>query len=165
MTTGSPEEPRTAVAPLLRYGGWVVAGVGVLLLILGWYGVSGQSLEARQLPYVASASLPGAALVVSGAVLIAAERVRTGRDADRMIADLYRMLVDAEPVAPGQADAVERAGAADGPEPPMDGRWTFPGTLTYHRAGCVLVAGKPEAERVTDERLALLTPCPVCRPD
>jgi hypothetical protein len=160
VTTGSPEEPRAAVAPLLRYGGWVVAGVGVLLLILGWYGVSGQSLEAKQLPYVASASLPGAALVVSGAVLIAAERVRAGRDADRMVADLYRMLVEPEPAVRERAEV-----AAPGGEPPEDGRWTVPGTLTFHRAGCVLVAGKPEAERVTDERLASLTPCPVCRPD
>jgi hypothetical protein len=160
VTTGRPEQPRVAVEALLRYGGWLVAGIGVLLLGLGWYGVSGQSVEAKQLPYVASASLPGAALVISGAVLVAAERVRAGRDADRRIADLYQLLVEAEPAEPATP-----AEPSDDTTPPDDGRWTVPGTLSYHRAGCVLVAGKPEAERATDERLATLTPCPVCRPD
>lgn len=53
-----------------RYGvGGAVAFVGVLLLVLGWYLISGQAVAAKQIPYLASASLPGAVLVVCGALL------------------------------------------------------------------------------------------------
>ncbi|MFD0428660.1 hypothetical protein ACFQ60_14135 [Streptomyces zhihengii] len=70
----------------LYWGGIAAAVCGAVLCVLGWYGVSGERTAARQLPYLASATVPGAALLVAGAVLLAAsarvrprERVATGR--------------------------------------------------------------------------------------
>jgi hypothetical protein len=90
------------VAVLVRRAGWLTAGLGVVLLALGWYGISGQSVVAEQLPYLASASIPGAALVIGGLVLAGAERVRrraaaVDEDTARRIAELHRLLVEPVP--------------------------------------------------------------------
>jgi hypothetical protein len=82
--------------------GGAVAFVGVLLLVLGWYLISGEAVAAKQLPYLASASLPGAALVVCGTLL--ALTGHKDRDAEyaRMLEELYTLLteaVEAEPAA------------------------------------------------------------------
>ena len=119
-----PAHPQLVL--LVRRAGWIAAGLGVILLVLGWYGVSGQSTVAQQLPYLASASIPGAALVVGGLVLAGAERVRgragTGSGTvnideatARRIAELHSLLV--EPVSePASEPTVEPA-----PEPVAGG--------------------------------------------
>ncbi|HTJ71601.1 MAG TPA: hypothetical protein VL551_28920 [Actinospica sp.] len=43
-----------------------LAGVGAVLCVLGWYQISGQPTVAQQLPYLASATIPGAALLAVG---------------------------------------------------------------------------------------------------
>jgi hypothetical protein len=136
--------------------GVVVAVVGAVLLVVGWYAVSGESDVARQMPYIASACIPGAALVVSGAVLVAAERWRdaAGRT-DQKIDALYALFTE-------PAGTVEAAAPVDAA---ADGLVALDGTPRYHRAACPLVTGKPvhsiTAADVTDEHLE---PCPVCEP-
>ena len=63
----------SAVRPVL---GWVLAGLGALALFLGWYGVSGESLTSKQLPYLVSGGLTGIALVVIASVFLATDDVR-----------------------------------------------------------------------------------------
>ncbi|MFL9682264.1 hypothetical protein [Streptomyces sp. KL110A] len=63
-------------ARFLLWGGLVTAAGGAVLCVLGWYGISGERFAERQLPYLASCTVPGAALLVAGAVLVAAA-VRT----------------------------------------------------------------------------------------
>ncbi|MEU4738468.1 hypothetical protein AB0G31_26180, partial [Streptomyces fradiae] len=53
---------------LLWWGGLTALAVGAVLCVLGWYGASGEHVAERQLPYLASGTVPGAALVVAGAV-------------------------------------------------------------------------------------------------
>ena len=140
--------------------GLVVAVVGVVLLVVGWYAVSGESDVARQMPYIASACIPGAALVVSGAVLIAAERwrdaaVRTDQKVDALYA-LFTEPTDAGADADPEPSPVEVAN---------DRLVALDGTPCYHRAACPLVTGKAvhsvTAADVTDGHLE---PCPVCEP-
>ncbi|WP_406287758.1 hypothetical protein [Embleya sp. NBC_00896] len=147
-------------------GGWLVGLCGVLLCALGWYGVSGERYEARQLPYLASATIPGAALIVAGAVLVVGTRRGAGGadgsgavDAElrSMVGQLYRLLV--EPV-PGDAAGAPAGPAADAP-------WVaVPGGARYHRRGCSLVQGKNGLFPV-DATTALnkdLRPCRLCDP-
>jgi hypothetical protein len=138
--------------------GVVVAAVGVVLLIVGWYKVSGEADVGRQMPYVVSACLPGAALLVAGAVLIAAERWRDAvLRTDQRVDALYALFTEpAEPAPPTAPSA----------DPTVDGHLvTVDGTTRYHRAACPLVAGKPvhnvAATEVNDRHLE---PCPVCDP-
>ncbi|WP_436773693.1 hypothetical protein [Yinghuangia sp. YIM S09857] len=79
------------------YGGWIVVLIGAVLCAVGWYGVSGEKHEARQLPYLASATVPGAALIVAGAVLIAARLRGEGRSDDalrRQVAELHALILE-----------------------------------------------------------------------
>lgn len=78
--------------------GGAVGFVGVLLLVLGWYLISGEAIAAKQLPYLASASIPGAVLVVCGFGL--AISGTSDPDTVRRIAELHALLTEAvdEPV-------------------------------------------------------------------
>ena len=140
--------------------GVVVAAVGVVMLVVGWYKVSGEADVARQMPYIVSACLPGAALLVAGAVLIAAERWRDAASrTDERVDALYALFT--EPAEP--APAPLPTAAAD---PAHDGHLvTIDGTTRYHRAACPLVAGKQVHDvalgEVSDRHLE---PCPVCDP-
>jgi hypothetical protein len=91
-----------------RYSvGGAVAFAGVLLLVLGWYLISGQALAAKQLPYLASASLPGAALLVCGFVFMISGSSERDLLAARRIAELHALLTEAVSDEP----SVEQSGA------------------------------------------------------
>ncbi|HEV2635283.1 MAG TPA: hypothetical protein VGX23_09060 [Actinocrinis sp.] len=100
-----PAHPQ--LVALVRRAGWLTAGLGVVLLVLGWYGVSGQATVAQQVPYLASASIPGAALVIGGLVLAGAERVR-GRSGGAGGSEA------------GQGESGQRSGSGTGPAGVVD---------------------------------------------
>jgi hypothetical protein len=137
---------QAAGAPL----GWIVTAVGAALLVVGWYGVSGESVVAKQVPYLASATIPGAALVIAG-LLIAARHQPGERDRQRL-AELHAALL--EPAPSPESDA-----PADG------GLWASANGATYHRPGCTLA--RHGASRLTPAQVRErgLTPCSVCEPD
>lgn len=175
------------------YGGWIVVLIGAVLCAVGWYGVSGEKHEARQLPYIASATVPGAALIVAGAVLVAA-RLRGGGQSDdalrRQVAELHALIL--EPVgadggaldgertsggsgasgtaagAAGAGSAVDGGdggdgGGADGDTPFVSLR----GGARYHRPDCELVRGKNGVFALGAAQAAELDlrPCALCDPD
>ncbi|MER7703672.1 hypothetical protein ABTX81_12310 [Kitasatospora sp. NPDC097605] len=160
------------------WAGWALVAVGAVLCVLGWYGVSGEHFVEQQIPYLASATVPGAALIVAGVVLVALRpsgRARAGPSppagagsgsgvapaatttattTDRRIEQLYALLVDpGEPVTPPESGATG---------PPL----AVPGGTLYHRPDCPLVAGKPTAAPVDASavRGRGLTPCRLCDP-
>ena len=126
--------------------GWIALGTvacGVALCVVGWYGVSGERFTARQVPYLASCTLPGAALIVAGAVLLAGwDRAGAWRDAQPPVL---------EPEESGSGPA-----SSEGP------LLHLPGGTLAHRPDCPLVLGKAEAEPAAGVRD--LAPCPVCGP-
>ncbi|MFI1940074.1 hypothetical protein ACH44C_23335 [Streptomyces purpureus] len=133
---------------LLWWGGLLAAVAGAVLCVVGWYGVSGERFAERQLPYLASCTVPGGALLVAGSVLWAAA-VRAG-SAPRAREEPSGVSETSEPEAAGGPPP-----SSD--EPPL----RVPGGTLAHRPDCPLVVGKPEAVPVGDARLA---PCPVCEP-
>lgn len=156
-----------AIARAVReWPGWFAAAAGAVLCVLGWYGVSGESVVERQVPYLASATVPGAALLVAGAVLAAGRGARRSERADRAIEQLCALLVAEGGGAAEGSESTPDAGDSDGgPAEPTAALAVPQGTL-YHRPDCPLVAGKPSAQPV-DAAEALeraLMPCPVCEP-
>ncbi|OKH98510.1 hypothetical protein A6A06_30630 [Streptomyces sp. CB02923] len=177
-------------ARLAPWGGWAALAGGAVLCAVGWYGVSGERFAERQIPFLASCSIPGAALIIAGAVLVA--RGDQGLAAAR-VEELYGLLVAYEPdrnpyepdrnpaeraeipagteraatgtegvpAANGTPSAPESAGADAGP--PL----TVPGGTLLHRPGCPLVAGRPDARPADGPRNTAEppAPCPVCEPD
>ncbi|MFH0521931.1 hypothetical protein ACHBTE_32775 [Streptomyces sp. M41] len=146
-----------SVHPVL-WAGWAALAAGAVLCVLGWYGVSGERFAERQLPYLASCTVPGAALIIAGAVLLAQGR---GALAAARVEELYGLLVAAEP-----ADAAESGPSAAAPLAVSPDLLMVPGGTLRHRADCPLVAGKAEAVPV-DAKLVTsgeLGPCPICEP-
>ncbi|MEU6533325.1 hypothetical protein ABZ869_29530 [Streptomyces sp. NPDC046928] len=145
------------VHPVL-WAGWAALAAGAVLCVIGWYGVSGERFAERQLPYLASCTVPGAALIVAGSVLLAHGR---GALAAARVEELYGLLVAAEP------DNSERGTSPSAAPLAVSGRLLMvPGGTLWHRADCPLVAGKAEAVPV-DAGLVRggdLSPCPICEP-
>ncbi|GAB2885753.1 hypothetical protein GCM10027074_62830 [Streptomyces deserti] len=148
------------VRPVL-WAAWAALAVGAVLCVIGWYGVSGERYAERQLPYLASCTIPGAALIIAGAVLLAHGR---GAMAAERVEELYGLLVAAEPA---DADADEVTGQAAAAPLAVSGEMLMvPGGTLWHRADCPLVAGKVEAVPVDSKLVASgeLGPCPICEP-
>ncbi|MEU9881922.1 hypothetical protein [Streptomyces phaeochromogenes] len=145
------------VHPVL-WAGWAALAAGAVLCVLGWYGISGERFAERQLPYLASCTVPGAALIIAGAVLLT-----HGRNAlaAARVEELYGLLVAADP-----ADADESGQAASAPVAVSGDLLMVPGGTLWHRADCPLVSGKAEALPVDSRVLAggELAPCPICEP-
>src|SRR2546428_13143635 len=73
--------------------GWVLAGLGAIAILIGYLGISRESLVAKQLPYLISGGIGGIALVGAGAPLGATPglpRFRTPLDrVESTLADLH----------------------------------------------------------------------------
>jgi hypothetical protein len=143
------------VHPVL-WAGWAALAGGAVLCVVGWYGISGERFAERQLPYLASCTVPGAALIIAGAVLLA--HGRNALAATR-VEELYGLLVAAEP-----ADADTSGQPTPIPLATSGRLLMVPGGTLWHRADCPLVAGKAEAVPVDSRVLAggELRPCPIC---
>ncbi|WP_406345221.1 hypothetical protein [Streptomyces sp. NBC_00648] len=142
----------------LLWAGLAAAACGAVLCVAGWYGVSGERFAARQIPYLASCTVPGAALIVAGAVLLA--RTAGAEAAVRVNRPGQEAPSPDEPGPPSSDGPPVQA-----PAPPE--RLTprplvcVPGGTLAHRPDCPLVAGRPDAHPAGE---APLEPCPVCEP-
>ncbi|MFF3149936.1 hypothetical protein ACFVRU_51585, partial [Streptomyces sp. NPDC057927] len=97
------------VHPVL-WAGCAALAAGAVLCVIGWYGVSGERYAERQLPFLASCTVPGAALIVAGAVLLTHGRSAL---AAARVEELYGLLVGAE-----RSEAERAVGGA---RPPLAG--------------------------------------------
>ncbi|WP_175411204.1 hypothetical protein [Streptomyces sp. TRM64462] len=138
---------------LLWWGGIAALAGGAVLCVVGWYGVSGERFAERQLAYLASSTVPGAALLVAGAVWVAASGGAAPRGGPG----------NGDTGEPGREVGAEQ-GAEEGTFRPssQDPPVRVPDGTLAHRPDCPLVAGKPDVAPVGD---AKLEPCPVCAPD
>ncbi|XIE77967.1 hypothetical protein AB6O49_06625 [Streptomyces sp. SBR177] len=141
-----PSHPRPS-SRLLWWAGLVAAAGGTVLCVAGWYGISGERFAERQLPYLASCTVPGAALLVAAAVLCTGAALLS-RAPGRSEEAKQEEEEEDEPSAPA---------APSSTGPPL----RVPGGTLAHRPDCPLVAGRPEAEPAGE---AGLDPCPVCEP-
>jgi hypothetical protein len=145
------------------YVGWGLAAGGAIALFVGWFGVSGESLTAKQLPYLVSAGLTGVALFILAGVFLATDDVRRQFDRiaelERKVDDLYTLFVTelSSPPTPAQPQGARPRGTV----------LALPSGSSYHRADCALVAGKDDATAVSADDVAArgLRPCRVCDPD
>ena len=152
-----------SVRPVL---GWVFVGIGLLAILIGWIGISGQAVVAKQLPYLISGGIGGMALVGIGAVFLATEDIR--RDSGRldrleaMAYELHAVLLartDAPEISPnGKSGATREEGHVQ--------FMALPQGQTYHRADCAMLQGKEHAEPVTQAVASRrgLKPCRLCEP-
>ena len=134
-----------------------VMGLGLLVIGLGWFGISGAgaridgSTDVRaQLPYLVSGGFLGLALVVVGAGLLVAQTARVERArTEALLEARFEQLV----------------GALGGHRVPVAPEgWVVAGAAAYHRGECRLVAGDEDYVSVDAAEDSGLRPCRVCLP-
>ena len=160
---------RSGVAPLkdnyyallqvvLFWAGAIMLPLGIVVIILGWYGASKSPYQWDQLSYVISGGMLGLGLTFVGGFLYfgawLARIAADGRESSKRLADT--LLVLAEVTASGaRTDALGHDGGAI---PVVAGDGT-----TIHRRDCALIAHRDDLTPV-GENNAHLTVCRVCRP-
>ena len=183
MTSERNDDDRTlvweALADTLRpYAGWLFFGFGALFVVIGYFGISGEAVVAKQLPYLISGGLGGVLLAILGGYFLAMEELRrdSGRlnRMERQIEELHRALLardDAPDVSdPVVAPATGTAPAASNgharrPAPADDHVVAVPSGSSFHRPSCALVAAKDATPLTVAEAGARgLRPCGVCDP-
>ncbi|HVT65239.1 MAG TPA: hypothetical protein VHD81_08795 [Mycobacteriales bacterium] len=142
------------------YLGWVCMAAGVITLFVGWWGVSGTAVVAKQLPYIASAGLGGVVLMAIGNRIFMTNDIR--RDSGRLDR-LEQMVAELHAVLLARTDAVaESTQTLTGGKP---FRAVSRGT-SYHLPECSMVQGKDTVGISRGEVTSRnLKPCRMCRPD
>lgn len=181
----SADEPRTVlddepdpgllwrwVAKAVRpYVGWILIGSGALVMLIGYFGVSRESIPAKQIPYLVSGGIGGVFLAVVGAYFLGTQEMRndSGRldRLERMVEELHQALLR-RPDAPTVTLSTDPAAAgtsSNGVHAPARRVLVVDGGEMFHRASCAMVEDKP-AEELTPAvaRKRGLRPCPVCTP-
>jgi hypothetical protein len=150
---------RWAARATRPWAGWLFIGFGVLLVLLGYLGVSGEAIVEKQIPYLVSGGIGGVLACVLGAYFLGTEELRkdSGRldRLEQMVEELHAALLqraDAPAPAPVTAEATPTLVAVAGGS-------------TFHRTGCPLADGK-ETTQLTPAALAdgSLAACPLCAP-
>jgi hypothetical protein len=145
------------------YLGYIFVAAGLIALFIGWYGAAGQSIVAKQIPYVASGGLLGVVLITVGnrVFLINDLRRDSGRldRLEEMVAELHAVLLTRADAVPVPATTALAAGDAK----PF--RAVARGTI-YHLPTCTMVDGK-DAVSISKGDIASrgLKPCRICTPD
>lgn len=150
--------------------GWVLIAVGALAILLGYLGVSRESLVAKQIPFMVSGGITGMVLVAVGAFFLGTEDLRRQLQRldriEQQVDDLHRVLLvrtDALGASEARGAARESNGAHHGSARLV----AVPGGETYHRADCRMVSGKSGLTTLTARTIARrgLAPCPLCEPE
>ena len=154
------------------YIGWILIAAGALVMLIGWFGVSRESLPGKQIPYLVSGGIGGVFLAVLGAYFLGTQEMRndSGRldRLERMVEELHQALLrrpDAPPIRDAAAEAAAEAAGANGSGSPARRVVYVDDGELFHRANCALVAGK-DGHDVTPAaaRKRGLRPCPACTP-
>jgi hypothetical protein len=147
--------------------GWVFVGVGALLVLLGYLGVSREAIVEKQIPYLVSGGIGGVLLCVVGAYFLGTEELRkdSGR-LDRlevMVQELHAALL-ARPDAPAVAAPAPAPANTNGAAALVE-VVAVEGGETFHRSDCAMAAGKVVDHLSPAEAADRgLRPCPLCEP-
>ena len=144
-------------------GGAVLMPLGIIAIMLGWYGTAHTKYQYNQLPYVVSGGLLGLGLVFLGGFLyfgaMLARMSNEQRETTRQLVDAMSALADivtrgSVPVGGGLG--VDEAGRGD--DLVLAGAGS-----TVHRRDCALIAHRQDLRPLTAADTDLGT-CRVCRP-
>lgn len=104
-TTGStrPDERNALRRPAVQYAGAGLIAAGLLAVLLGWYGLGGEKVVERQIPYLISGGFGGGALIAVGAFLLFVNEIRVLR---QRVDDLHLVLHELDTSVVERVDAV-----------------------------------------------------------
>jgi hypothetical protein len=147
---------------LLGAAAAVLLPLGVLVILLGWYGAAHTPYLFEQVPYLISGGLIGLALVLGGGLAYFATWIARGVSAQQQSSDelvgLLREIRDQLATRPAEAPARSAKRQANGHS-------TFVATAggsMLHRADCSIVTGRADVRPVDSS--SGLSPCGLCNP-
>jgi hypothetical protein len=148
---------------LLMVVGGILAPLGIIVVLLGWYGASQTPYVFEQVPYLISGGLLGVGLVFLGAFFYfthwVTQLVKEHRVQSVAVVEALQRLQDE--VSRQAAPSVPVAVSANGVVADVPLVATASGTMA-HRPDCVVVAGKTKLRAVTEADG--LASCKLCEP-
>jgi hypothetical protein len=152
---------------ILMVLGGVIAPLGLIVVLLGWWGAAHSPYVFEQLPYLISGGLLGVGMIFLGAFLYfthwLTQLVKEHRTQSVAVLDALQRLQDHLTQQAAGAPAAAPA-ATNGTHHAMTGEVlvaTERGSMA-HRSDCVVVAGKTGLRQVTEADG--LTACKLCGP-
>ncbi|MBI2244801.1 MAG: hypothetical protein HYU55_12995 [Nocardioides sp.] len=143
---------------ILFWAGAILLPLGLVVIVLGWYGAAHTPYQYDQLSYVVSGGLLGLGLTFTGGFLYfgawLARIAADGKESSRRLADTLLVLADVTSRSANQRDDGVDVSAL--PVTAGDG-------TTVHRRDCALIAHRTDLHPV-GENNGHLTTCRVCRP-
>jgi hypothetical protein len=142
----------------------VLLPLGLLVIVIGWYGAAHTPYLFEQLPYLISGGLLGLALVVAGGLVYFGSWIARGtanqQHASEQIVALLQEIRDELAARPTAAPATPRARKGGNGSAPFVA--TARGSM-LHRPGCAVVTGREDLRPVGADG-AGLQPCGLCDP-
>ncbi len=148
---------------VLFIAGAVLLPLGLVVIVLGWYGASNTPYQYDQLSYLVSGGMLGLGLTFAGGFLyfgawlarVAADQ----KEASKRLSDTLLLLAD---VVSHASHGAVTGGPAAGRDP--GSVLVVAGTgSTVHRADCALISGREDIVAAGPDG-AHLSPCRVCKP-
>ncbi|HYZ91780.1 MAG TPA: hypothetical protein VFA34_05225 [Actinomycetota bacterium] len=142
--------------------GATLAVLGLVAILLGWYGAANTGIAFEQTPYLISGGLLGVALVFLGGFVYFAYWVT------RLVRESRAQSERASEILDQIAESLNGAGPARRSPRPIAGAGnggfvaTAKGNL-FHKPDCTVVAGRQRLRRVTASTRGL-EPCAICDP-
>ena len=149
------------VERMVAFIGAALVGIGIPLIILGWYGAAHTPYTFEQIPYMISGGLLGLALTVLGGLFYFAYWMtrqvhETGRQSDQ-IEQVFRRM---EAMMSSNGHGI--AGDFTSSSPAAMFVTTSRGSM-FHRPDCVVVKDRSDVRRVSGDEKGL-KPCKICDP-
>ena len=142
---------------VLFWAGAILLPLGLVVIVLGWYGAANTPYQYDQLSYLVSGGLLGLGLTFAGGFLYfgawLARIAADNRESAKRLADTLLVLADVTSRAAATSDAVDVSGL------PV----TAGAGATMHRRDCALIAHRDDLSPVGEDN-GHLTSCRVCRP-
>lgn len=143
---------------VLFWAGAILLPLGLVVIVLGWYGAANTPYQYDQLSYLVSGGLLGLGLTFTGGFLYfgawLARLAADAKESQRRLADTLLVLADVT----SRSASIRDDGVDVSALPVTAGDGT-----TLHRRDCALIAHRDDLHPVGESN-GHLTPCRVCRP-
>jgi hypothetical protein len=153
--------PQWTIDRVLTVVASLLVPLGVVAIVLGWYGAAHTPFLFEQLPYLISGGMLGVGLLAAGGLLYFGSWIAKLAQQQREDSAQLRELLSAI-----RTDLQHGAVAGAGAGATEAGRFvaTANGSM-YHQPGCSVVAGKADLRSISTFEAAAMKPCKLCKPD